>query len=141
MIPVPVWDAMLCPSKTTGLPVLICCPHLCSPDPLIAISVLLAIYLFIFLPVESVRRIDTSRTHSAQSNQLVFQRVVVRYWLECTARRRCRYGICRIILVFAHTGARATTTNNHSGKAGEEKLMFFFNMRPLAVYLFPGTIT
>ena len=99
------------------------CPRLCSTD---AISVLLVTYLyFYFVSVESVRGIDPSRTHGAQSNQLMFQRVVVRIWLECTARRRCRHGICRIILVFAPTDARATTTNNHSGKAGEEKLMFF----------------
>lgn len=80
---------------------------------------------FFFFSVESVRGIDASGTHGPQSNQLVFQRVVVRYWLERTARRRCRHGIFRIILVFAPTGARATTINDHSGKAGEEKLISF----------------
>jgi len=143
MIPVPVWEAVLCtsPSKLTELPpFLIHCPHLCLTDPLIAISVLLAhilifCFLFFLVSVESVRGIDASRTHGAQSNQFMFQHVVVRIWLECTARGRCRHGICRIILVFAPTGARATTTNNHSGKTGKEKLIFFQYATPCCVFI------
>ena len=96
---------------------------------------MLIFFFFLLISVESVRGINAGRTHGAQSNQLVFQRVVVRYWLERTARRRCRHGICRIILVFAPTGARAATTNNHSGKAGEEKLISFqYANRLLCIY-------
>jgi hypothetical protein len=51
--------------------------------------------------IESVRGVNTGRTHDAQGNKLVFQRMVVRQWLERTARGRGRYGVCRIILVFS----------------------------------------
>jgi hypothetical protein len=45
----------------------------------------------------------------------VFQRMVVRWRLECATRWGRRNGICRIVLVFASPGARGT---NPSGKAG-----------------------
>lgn len=76
------------------------------------------------LGVESVGGINPSRTHGAKGYQLVFQRVVVRWWLELAARWWCRNGICRIILVFSSPGARASATST-SGKAGKKKLIFF----------------
>jgi hypothetical protein len=70
--------------------------------------------------IESVRGVNTSRPHGAQGDQLVFQRVVVRWQLEHATRWWCRNGICRIVLVFAPPGARATGL---SGKAGKKKLI------------------
>jgi hypothetical protein len=65
--------------------------------------------------LESVRGVNTSRPHGAQGDQFVFQRMVVRWWLECATRWGCRNGICRIVLVFASPGARAA---DPSWKAG-----------------------
>jgi hypothetical protein len=59
----------------------------------------------ILLPIESVRGVNTGRTHDAQGNKLVFQRMVVRQWLECTARGGGRHGVRWIILVFSSASA------------------------------------
>jgi hypothetical protein len=91
------------------------------------------------LGVESVRGINASRTHGTKGNQLVFQRVVVRWWLEPAARWWCRNGICRIILVFASPGARASATST-SGKAGKKKLIFFSNVATICNVSLP-TVT
>jgi len=55
--------------------------------------------------VESVRGVNPSRTHGAQGDQLVFQRVVVQQWLEFAARGWRCHGVRRIILVFGTPGA------------------------------------
>jgi hypothetical protein len=94
----------------------ITCPHLYVCDG--------SLFTSPILDVEGVRGVNASRTHGAEGDQLVFQRVVVWWWLERAARWRCRHGICRIILVFASPGARASATSP-SGKAGEKKLIFF----------------
>ena len=88
------------------------------------------------LGVESVRGFNASRTHGSKGDQFVFQRVVVRWWLEHAARWWRRNGICRIVLVFASPGARASATSP-SGKAGEKKLIFFFNVATTCNVLLP----
>jgi len=71
---------------------------------------------FILLPIESIRGVNTSRTHYAQGNKLVFQRVVVRQWLERAARSGGSYGVCRIILVFISAGAGTSGAKRQTGK-------------------------
>ena len=50
----------------------------------------------------------------------MFQRLVVRQWLERGARSGGRYGVCWIVLVFGPPSARAT---GPKGKTGKEKLI------------------
>jgi len=100
--------------------------------PICRVMLIGSLFTSPILGVESVRGINASRTHGAKGNQLVFQRVVVRWWLEPAARWWCRNGICRIILVLASPGARASATSP-SGKAGKKKLIFFVMLRPHAL--------
>jgi len=60
---------------------------------------------WILLPIESVRGVNTGRTHDSQGNKFVFQRMVVRQWLERAARSGGRNGVCRIILVLNSASA------------------------------------
>jgi len=66
------------------------------------------LYLF---PLESVRGVYTGRTHDAQGDKFVFQRMVVRQWMERAAGSGGSYGICRIILVFGSASAGTTGPN------------------------------
>ncbi len=95
----------------------------------------ICLILFFLVSIESICGVNASRTHGAQGDQLVFQRVVVRERLEHPARRRCRHGICRIILVFAPPSARATRA---PGKAGKEKLIFQCVTACICFVLYPS---
>jgi hypothetical protein len=55
-----------------------------------------------FFFVESLRGIDSSGIDRAQSDQPLFQRLVVRKRLERRAGNWCRHGLRRIILVFCY---------------------------------------
>lgn len=50
-------------------------------------------------PTASFLRLDKSRPYDPQSNKFVLQRLVVRQWLERTARCRCRNGLPRLDFV------------------------------------------
>jgi hypothetical protein len=85
-------------------------------------------YLFAHFLVESIRGVNSGRTHGTQGHQLVFQRMVVRQWLERGARSGGRYGVYRIVLVFGPASPRAA---GPKGSAGEEKLRYQFIFPPL----------
>ena len=96
--------------------------------------------LLFFSPfVESLRGIDPSRTDRAQSDQPLFQRLVVRKRLERPARSWCRHGLRRIILVFGYPGTAAYgtgTDNSECRHAKEERLIQACTLIPeISIYI------